>query len=114
MKCKTSCFNPGLFRDALHRFWPLPLCSFFLFFVSLVLPLYRYLRIAAASLLEGVPSYTIDRDIAQTVAGYVELLHWYQPCCCSITSTGRKKFSSISAFPCAAADYILPRCSPGF
>lgn len=44
MKCKTSCFNPSLAKNDLRRFWPLPVCSFLVFFVSLVLPLYRNLQ----------------------------------------------------------------------
>lgn len=44
MKCKTSCFNPSLAKNDLRRFWPLPVCSFLAFFVSLVLPLYRNLQ----------------------------------------------------------------------
>ncbi len=48
MKCKTSCFNPSLFKNDLRRFWPLPVCSFLVFFVSLVLPLYHELRTETA------------------------------------------------------------------
>ena len=44
MKCKTSCFNPSLAKNTLRRFWPLPVCSFFLFLCFLVLPYYTYLR----------------------------------------------------------------------
>ena len=44
MKCKTSCFNPSLAKNDLQRFWPLPVCSFFLFLFSLVLPFYRFVR----------------------------------------------------------------------
>ena len=43
MKCKTSCFNPTLSKNHMRQFWPLPVCSFFLFLCSLTLPLYRYL-----------------------------------------------------------------------
>ncbi len=44
MKCTTSCFNPSLAKNTLRRFWPLPVCSFFLFLCFLVLPYYTYLR----------------------------------------------------------------------
>lgn len=48
MKCKTSCFNPSLFKNDLRRFWPLPVCSFLAFFVFLVLPLHHELQTEAA------------------------------------------------------------------
>ena len=48
MKCKTSCFNPSLFKNDLRRFWPLPVCSFLVFFVLLVLPLYHELQTETA------------------------------------------------------------------
>lgn len=48
MKCKTSCFNPSLAKNDLRRFWPLPVCSFLAFFVSLVLPLNHELQTETA------------------------------------------------------------------
>ena len=56
MKCKTSCFNPSLAKNDLRRFWPLPVCSFLAFFVSLVLPIYRFLYIVNAGLLGQYPN----------------------------------------------------------
>lgn len=44
MRLKTSCFNPSLGMSSLRRFWPLPVCSFFAFLLSLVLPLYHFLH----------------------------------------------------------------------
>ena len=59
MKCKTSCFNPSLAKNDLRRFWPLPVCSFLMFFVSLVLPLYRHLyRVISGQL----GYYTVDGE----------------------------------------------------
>ena len=52
MKCKTSCFNPILSKNDLRRFWPLPVCSFFLFLCTLVLPLYRYLGDETTGMLQ--------------------------------------------------------------
>lgn len=57
MKCKTSCFNPSLAGNDLRRFWPLPVCSFFLFLCFLVLPYYTYLREITQS---GVPAAAAD------------------------------------------------------
>lgn len=59
MKCKTSCFNPSLAKNDLRRFWPLPVCSFLMFFVSLVLPLYRHLYRAISGQLGY---YTVDGE----------------------------------------------------
>lgn len=70
MKCKTSCFNPGLSRDALRRFWPLPVCSFLLFFVSLVLPFYRELHSGAAELLRRYNYVSEYGESVQNVANY--------------------------------------------
>lgn len=68
MKCTTSCFNPSLAKNDLRRFWPLPVCSFLVFFVSLVLPLYRHLyRVISGQL----GYYTVDGEsLAQTITAY--------------------------------------------
>ena len=69
MKCKTSCFNPSLAKNDLRRFWPLPVCSFLVFFVSLVLPFYHYLYRATSGQLEY---YTTDGEpMVQTITAYV-------------------------------------------
>ncbi len=77
MKCKTSCFNPSLAKNDLRRFWPLPVCSFLVFFVSLVLPIYRFLYIVNAGLLGHYPNqylyYTADGEaeyITQNITDY--------------------------------------------
>lgn len=66
MKCKTSCFNPSLAKNDLRRFWPLPVCSFLVFFVSLVLPIHRYLYVENSGLLGHYPNqylyYTADGE----------------------------------------------------
>ena len=68
MKCKTSCFNPSLAKNDLRRFWPLPVCSFLVFFVSLVLPLYRHLYRAISGQLGY---YTVDGEsLVQTITAY--------------------------------------------
>ena len=68
MKCKTSCFNPSLAKNDLRRFWPLPVCSFLVFFVSLVLPLYRYLYSAISGQLGY---YTVDGEsLVQIITSY--------------------------------------------
>ena len=72
MKCKTSCFNPSLFKNDLRRFWPLPVCSFFLFLCSLTLPLYRYLYVEKTGLLGQYHYYTADGEsMVQTITAYV-------------------------------------------
>lgn len=70
MKCKTSCFNPSLAKNDLRRFWPLPVCSFLVFFVSLVLPLYRHLyRVISGQL----GYYTVDGEsLVQTITAYAD------------------------------------------
>lgn len=71
MKCKTSCFNPSLFKNDLRRFWPLPVCSFLVFFVSLVLPIHRYLYIENSGLLGQYHYYTADGEsMVQTITSY--------------------------------------------
>lgn len=77
MKCKTSCFNPSLAKNDLRRFWPLPVCSFLVFFVSLVLPIYRFLYVVNSGLLGQYPNqylyYTADGEseyIVQTITSY--------------------------------------------
>lgn len=77
MKCKTSCFNPSLAKNDLRRFWPLPACSFLVFFVSLVLPIYRFLYVVNSGLLGQYPNqylyYTADGEseyIVQTITAY--------------------------------------------
>ena len=68
MKCKTSCFNPSLAKNDLRRFWPLPVCSFLVFFVSLVLPLYRHLYSAISGQLGY---YTVDGEsLVQIITAY--------------------------------------------
>lgn len=68
MKCKTSCFNPSLAKNDLRRFWPLPVCSFLMFFVSLVLPLYRHLYRAISGQLGY---YTVDGEsLVQIITAY--------------------------------------------
>lgn len=68
MKCKTSCFNPSLAKNDLRRFWPLPVCSFLVFFVSLVLPLYRHLYRAISGQLGY---YTVDGEsLVQIITAY--------------------------------------------
>lgn len=68
MKCTTSCFNPSLAKNDLRRFWPLPVCSFLVFFVSLVLPLYRHLYRAISGQLGY---YTVDGEsLVQTITAY--------------------------------------------
>ena len=68
MKCTTSCFNPSLAKNDLRRFWPLPVCSFLVFFVSLVLPLYRYLYRAISGQLGY---YTVDGEsLVQIITAY--------------------------------------------
>lgn len=70
MKCKTSCFNPSLAKNDLRRFWPLPVCSFLVFFVSLVLPLYRHLYSAISGQLGY---YTVDGEsLVQTITAYTD------------------------------------------
>ena len=68
MKCKTSCFNPSLAKNDLRRFWPLPVCSFLVFFVSLMLPLYRHLyRVISGQL----GYYTVDGEsLVQIITAY--------------------------------------------
>lgn len=77
MKCKTSCFNPSLAKNDLRRFWPLPVCSFLVFFVSLVLPIYRFLYVVNSGLLGQYPNqylyYTADGEaeyITQNITDY--------------------------------------------
>lgn len=70
MKYKTSCFNPGLSRDALRRFWPLPVGSFLLFFVSLVLPFYHELHSRSVELLSQYNYVSEYGESVQDVADY--------------------------------------------
>lgn len=67
MKCKTSCFNPSLAKNDLRRFWPLPVCSFFLFLFSLVLPFYRYVHEGAS---EGMQQY-FGPDLPRSITVYL-------------------------------------------
>lgn len=107
MKYKTSCFNPGLSRDALRRFWPLPVGSFLLFFVSLVLPFYHELHSRSVELLSQYNYVSEYGESIQDVADYTLpgrlpckrccLPFWrpLPPCWCSTIFMEKRKFSSI-------------------
>lgn len=73
MKCKTSCFNPSLAKNTLRRFWPLPVCSFFLFLFSLVLPFYRFVHEATSETMQlYFDTYAADgEDLAYNVKDYL-------------------------------------------
>ena len=90
MKCKTSCFNPSLSKNDLRRFWPLPVCSFFLFLCTLVLPLYRYLGDETAGML---PHVILPPNMSGRFCCW-QSLHWYRRCCCSSIFTAKRRFNS--------------------
>ena len=79
MKCKTSCFNPSLFKNDLRRFWPLPVCSFFLFLCSLTLPLYRYLSDETTGMLQQYyDAYPDGSALLHSVAVYLAAKYVWQ------------------------------------
>lgn len=106
MRLKTSCFNPSLGMSSLRRFWPLPVCSFFAFLLSLVLPLYRFLHAEDVTGLFSYQDFSAPVSKSASVSIYLGNLfyfrpywwqpeHWWQPCCCSITSMARRKSNFI-------------------